>query len=135
MSEEWTETIVAGHQHADQGPKRGTGAIKMLKIKVDPEMYMKTKDRLTQWPIIIRAFVPGWHRFYKNGRKSIGLFSGKCTFDAIIGARPVPKSAPRFMGPSIDRLRTESFLDGATVRWPDAQIIFPFHYVLANKKG
>ena len=35
MSEEWTATIVAGHQHADQGPKRGTGAIKMLKIKVE----------------------------------------------------------------------------------------------------
>jgi hypothetical protein len=26
----------------------GTAPIKMLKMKIDPEMYMKTKDRLTQ---------------------------------------------------------------------------------------
>ena len=53
---------------------------KMLKVKVDPEMYMKTKDRLTQWPKIIRAFVPGLRHFHENRRQSIGLLVSKCRF-------------------------------------------------------
>jgi hypothetical protein len=46
-SGQWAAKIMAGHQDADQGPK-GWTTQKMLKMKIDPEMYMKTKDRLTQ---------------------------------------------------------------------------------------
>jgi hypothetical protein len=31
-----------------RGTETGGEPIKMLKMKIDPEMYMKTKDRLTQ---------------------------------------------------------------------------------------
>ena len=46
-SDEWTATIVAGHNTLVK-VWRATLPIKMLKMKIDPEMYMKTKDRLTQ---------------------------------------------------------------------------------------
>jgi hypothetical protein len=46
-SEERTATIVADTKTLTK--VRGGGLPKkMLKMKVDPEMYMKTKDRLTQ---------------------------------------------------------------------------------------
>jgi hypothetical protein len=47
----------------------------MLNMKVDPEMSMKTKDRMTQCPKIIRAFVPGRHHFCRNKRQSTGIFA------------------------------------------------------------
>jgi hypothetical protein len=80
---------------------------KMLKMKIVPEKCMKTKGRMTKWPIINRAFVPGLRHFRENGRKSIGLFGRKCTGKAIIGAKPGPKSAHRFIGLSIHRLSAE----------------------------
>jgi len=55
------------------GTETGREPIKMLNMKVDPEMYMKTKDRLTQWPIFIRAFVPSWSHFRENGQHSTAL--------------------------------------------------------------
>jgi hypothetical protein len=84
---------------------------------------------------MFRAFVPGLRHFCENRREFIGLFGGNCTDYAVIGAKPGPRSAQRFIGPSNHRLGTESFLDGAMSRWFDEPIVAPFHYVLANKKG
>ena len=109
--------------------------IKMLKMKEPPGMCMKTQGRKTIWPIISRAFRPKMHSFYENGRKSVGLLGRKCTGKAVIGAKPGPKSAHRFIGPSIHRLSAGSFLDGSISRWSDETIISPFHYVLAKKRG
>ena len=78
-------------------------ALEMLKMKEPPEMYMKTKDRQTQWPKMFRAFVPGLRHFRENGQQSIGLLGRKCTDYAITGAKPRPESAHRFIGPSIHR--------------------------------
>jgi len=36
----------------------------MLKMKVDPEMYMKTKDRMTICPTQKTTFLPGCTPFY-----------------------------------------------------------------------
>jgi hypothetical protein len=105
----------------------------MLKTKIDPEMYMKTKGRKTKWPTIIRAFLPGLHPFRENGRQSLGLFGRKCTGVAIVGVKLEPKSAHRCIGSSIHWLSTECFLDGAMIQCFDEPIIFPFHYILANK--
>src|ERR1035441_5010119 len=38
----------------------------MLKVKVDPEMYMKTKGRATKCPRKIRTQVPGWSEFCRK---------------------------------------------------------------------
>jgi hypothetical protein len=56
-------------------------------------MCMKTKERVTQWPIIDRAFWQKMHQFRDNGRQSIGLFGRKCTGCAVIRgeARMLPK--------------------------------------------
>jgi hypothetical protein len=108
---------------------------KMLNMKIDPEMYMKTKDRLTQWPIIIRAFVPGLHPFRENRTQSTGLLGRKCAGNGVTGAKPGPKSAHRFIGPSIHRLSPNSFLGGPISPRSDEPIVSPFHYVLANKRG
>ena|ERR1039458_3933543 len=40
----------------------------MLKMKVDPEMYMKTKGRATKCPIKYRTLVPGWSEFCSKKR-------------------------------------------------------------------
>ena len=37
---------------------------KMLKVKVDPEMYMKTKDQVTIFPTQKTTFLPGCTPFY-----------------------------------------------------------------------
>jgi hypothetical protein len=39
---------------------------KMLKMKGDPEMYMKTKDDPTICPTQMATFLPGWTQFYTN---------------------------------------------------------------------
>ncbi len=48
MNQEWTATIVAGHQHAGQGPEMRGGPIKMLKMKEPPGICMKTLGTMTK---------------------------------------------------------------------------------------
>jgi hypothetical protein len=47
----------------------------MLKMKIDPTMYMKTKGRMTQCPKISTTFWPRMHRFCDNGRQSMGFLA------------------------------------------------------------
>ena len=91
----------------------GRDPIKMLKMKIDPEMYMKTKGRVTRLPLIIRAFVPGLHHFYKNRQQSIGLLGRKCTDYAVIGSKLERGSAQWLPGP-LGRRR-----GGAVLKWSD----------------
>jgi hypothetical protein len=79
----------------------------MLKMKGDPEMYMITKDRMTEWPKIIRAFVPGLRHFCRNGRKSSGHFGRLRTKQMMIGEKYGPQSAHRLIGSPAQRLSTE----------------------------
>ncbi len=44
--------------------------IKMLKTQVDPEMSMKTKDKLTICPREKTTFVPGWRLFCRKIHES-----------------------------------------------------------------
>jgi hypothetical protein len=90
----------------------------MLNVKIDPEMYMKTKGRMTRLPIIIRAFVPGLRHFCENRREFIGLLGRKCTDFAAIGTKPGPRSAHPFFGPS-----NPSAGDGVVLRWRDEPMV------------
>ena len=88
---------------------------------------MKTKDRLTEWPIIIRAFVPGRHHFCKNGRQSIGLFGRKCTdYDDNWGeaGTKIGSSVHRPIDPSAERGVVLRWPDEPMARWPD-RLAFP----------
>ena len=69
-SEEWTATIVAGHQHADQ-VRNGGGTKKMLKMKIEPNMCMKTQGS-----------------YDKMAEQFIGLFCLICTIFAKIDENP-----------------------------------------------
>jgi hypothetical protein len=97
--------------------------VKILNMKIEPTIYMKTKDSTTKSPIMTRAFVPTLRHFCKNGRLSLGLLGRKCAHDVGIGAKPGARSAQRFIGPSNHRLETESLLDGAMSRWSDDPIL------------
>ena len=66
--------IVAGHQHADQGPKRAA-AQKDVKYEDRTDYVHENTGTQTIWPIINRAFWPEMHRFCENGPKSIGLLA------------------------------------------------------------
>ena len=54
--------IVRGMGKKSHGGTAGTQ--KMLEMKVDPEMYMKTKDRVTNCPTQKTTFLPGCRSFY-----------------------------------------------------------------------
>jgi hypothetical protein len=58
----------------------------------------------------------------KPGNVSVTAQRREFIGNAIIGAKPGPKWAHRFIGPSIHRLSTEQFLDGEMIRWPDGSI-------------
>jgi len=71
----WTTQHGAGAGRGDpqqpriaaEGKKTAKGPpapIKMLKMKVDPEMYMKTKNHATTCPTQKTTFVPGCTPFY-----------------------------------------------------------------------
>ena len=61
-------------------------------------MYMKTKERVTELPIIDRVFWHKMHKFRDNGRESVGLVGRECTDYAIIGAKKRRPLEPALTG-------------------------------------
>ena len=61
-----------------QRPEAGRLPKEMLKMKIDPTMCMKTKERVTKWTTICRAFWLKMHELRGNSgrnRRSADLFA------------------------------------------------------------
>jgi len=84
-----------------QRPEAGRLPKEMLKMKIDPTMCMKTKERVTKWTTICRAFWPKIHRFRDNGRQSSRLLGRECTDCAVIrGETGVARTSSRPFAPA-----------------------------------
>jgi hypothetical protein len=97
-----------------QGPEAGRLPIKMLKMKEPPGMCMKTKERVTQLPIISRALWPenakvrdnrGENRMFLKGNNTRGreMFipsfrPGPCAALDMPGRRSAPSPPPAKRG-------------------------------------
>jgi hypothetical protein len=59
---------------------------KMLKMKDDPTMCMKTQAGMTKGPATNMAFYTKMHQLSEDRQQSVGLFGQRCTDYARIGA-------------------------------------------------
>jgi len=107
--------------------------IKMLNMRSEPTICMKTQGHTPKQPIIRRAYWRKMHSSFQNKGNSTAHLGRLCTGKAVIGGKLAPKSTHRFIDPSIHRRSAASFFDGPMSRWSDEPIVSPFHYVLANK--
>jgi hypothetical protein len=104
-------------------------------MKIEPTMYMKTQGGMTIWPIISRTFWSKMHQFCDMDDHPHGIRAGSVQVMGSLRRCRDPDRLTRIIGPSLHRLRAESFFDSRMSRWPDEPNASPFHYVLANKMG
>jgi hypothetical protein len=87
-------------------------------MKIDPEMYMKTKGRMTKWPIIIRAFVPGLRRFCEKWtviHQSFGQKMHRQCDDLGEAGTKIGSSVHRPINPSAE--------PEVVLRWPNEPMV------------
>jgi hypothetical protein len=95
----------------------------MLKMKIDPAMCMKTQERMTKCLVKKQVFTRKCTHFTIIDNNLSGFLAENAQAARKFGAKADPKSAHRFIIPSIHRRSTELVSDGPMSRWPDPMAV------------